>query len=169
MRQYKILLAIILLSCSISANAQLALYKSVIANGAGSYASAGLSANWTVGQTVINQYTSSGLTITEGFHPVEAPAHTTGVAIVPDNITSVKAYPNPTSNILNIAIVQDQPKAITIQVSDVTGKVVKDVITLPAQRSITTQVDMSSLSPGTYTFIVNAQTKDAYTMKVVKQ
>jgi hypothetical protein len=172
MNQYKILLAIILLSCSTSANAQLILHKSVIANGGASYSSPGLSADWTVGQTVVNQYTSSGLTITEGFHPIEAASVITPPLAVPavkNNIVSVSAYPNPTSSILNIAIVQNQPATITIQVLDEAGGVVKNVITLPAQQSVNTEVDMSSLSAGTYIIMVNAGTKEAYTMKVVKQ
>ena len=169
MKQHKILLAIILLSCSISANAQLVLYKSVIANGGGSYTSPGLSANWTIGQTVINQYTSPGLTITEGFHPIEANPSTNGVPIINSNIQSVTAFPNPMSNVLNIAIVQKQAKTITIQVLDVTGRVVKNVVTLPAQQSVNTKIDMSSLSPGTYIIMVNAGANDTYTMKVVKQ
>lgn len=172
MKPYKILLlAFIVLSWSKSANAQLVLNKSVIANGGASYSSPGLSADWTVGQTVINQYTSSGLTITEGFHPLAVDAATppvNGIAAV-KNIVSVNAYPNPTSNTLNITVVQNQPGAITIQILDGTGRIVKSSITLPARQSVNTEIDMSTLSPGIYMFMINAHTKDAYIMKVVKQ
>ena len=171
MNQHKILLAIVLLSCGISANAQLVLHKSVIANAGASHSSPGLSADWTVGQTVINQHTSTGLTIAEGFHPVDAavPQSTTGVLAVKNNITSVTAYPNPTSSMLKIAITLNQPETITIQVMDAAGRVVNNTITLPAQQSVNTEVDMSSMSPGAYVVVINAHTKDAYTMKVVKQ
>jgi hypothetical protein len=159
----------ILLSCSIGANAQLVLYKSVVADGSASYTSPGLSVDWTVGQTVVNQYTSTGLTITEGFHPVLADPTSNAVPVVSSNIRSVNAFPNPTSNVLNIDIVQSQPKAVTIQVSEITGKVVKNIMQLAAQQSVKTEIDMSSLSAGTYIIVVNAHTADAYTMKVVKR
>lgn len=162
-------MAAMLLACSISAHAQLVLYKSVVANGSASYTSPGMSVDWTVGQTVVNQYTSSGLTITEGFHPVEATPLPNSVPVVKSNIRSVDAFPNPTSNVLNIDIVQSLPKAVTIQVSDITGKVVKNIMQFGAQQSVKTEVDLSSLSAGTYIIIVNAHTADAYTMKVVKR
>ncbi|MBS1689027.1 MAG: T9SS type A sorting domain-containing protein, partial [Bacteroidetes bacterium] len=144
-------------------------YKTVIASAGGSYTSAGLSADWTVGQNVANQYTSSGLTVTEGFHPIIIEQGPTDVPAVASNINSVMAYPNPTSAVLNISINQQLPKAVVIEVLDISGRQVRDIIKLPAQSMPSTQIDMSALSPGSYIILLNPRTIDAYTMKVIKQ
>ncbi len=170
MKQYKILFALLLLCSSISTNAQLVLYKSVLASGGGSYSSTGLSADWTIGQTVANQYTSSGLIISEGFHPVYIAAPSpNSVPVVITNITSVKTYPNPTNYLLNITIDQALARPVTIDVLDVTGKTVKNIINLPAAAHISTSLDLSALNAGIYIVRLNANTDDVYMMKVVKQ
>ncbi|MGN6568643.1 MAG: hypothetical protein ACTHJ0_11850, partial [Flavipsychrobacter sp.] len=92
MNKYKIILIMLLAGYSISVNAQLTAYKSVIANAGASYSSPGLFADWTIGQNVVNQYTSSGLIVTEGFHPVLTNEQTTGVPAIISNINSVTAY-----------------------------------------------------------------------------
>jgi|GEM_PF-1770252 len=167
MNKFKIIGALLL--CSIGANAQLVAYKAVIASAGGSYTSAGLSADWTVGQNIANQYTSSGLTVTEGFHPIIVEQGPTDVPSVMSNINSVTAYPNPTSTVLNISINQQLPKAVVVEVLDISGRQVKDIIKLPAQSILSTQIDMSALSPGSYFILLNPRTIDAYTLKVIKQ
>jgi len=169
MKPYKILIACMLLCCRINANAQTILYKSVLASGGASFTSAGLSADWTVGQPIVNQYTTTGLVVTEGFHPVYVAQAANGVPIVLSNITAVKTYPNPTSYLLNISIDQALERPVTIDILDIASKMVKNTINLPANAHIKTTINMSALAAGTYIISLNANTDDAYIMKVVKQ
>lgn len=169
MNKYKIILIMLLAGYSISVDAQLAAYKSVIASAGASYTSPGLSADWTIGQNVANQYTSSGLIVTEGFHPVLPNQTATAVPAIVSNINSVTAYPNPTSAVLNIAIDQQVAKAVVIEVLDITGRQVGSIINLPAEVHLNAQIGMSDFRPGSYIVLLNPGTADAYTIKVIKQ
>lgn len=169
MNKYRIMLLALLAACHISAKAQLTAYKSVIASAGASYNSAGLSADWTVGQNVASQYNSGGLIVTEGFHPILPNQQTTGVPAIVSNINSVTAYPNPTSAVLNISIDQRVAKAVVIAVMDITGRQVGSIVNLPAEVHLNTQIGMSDFKSGSYIVLLNPGTADAYTIKVIKQ
>ena len=148
-------------------NAQTTAQKCVIAGGGKSVTGGAVSADWTLGEMVINYITPSGLKVNEGFHPITAGV--TGVKTVVANPLSIQAYPNPTNDHVNITIRQSFALPLTMQVMDIKGNVVKGEIALPVQSNINTVVDLSDLSAGLYFITINANSENAQVMRIIKK
>jgi len=167
MTNYKFALMALLLFTATATNAQTTLSKSVIANGGISFTGSSVSADWTIGQTVINQVSAGSNIVTEGFHPVENLS--TGIDEVAKNSMTLQSYPNPASDVIHISLKQNIAEPVTLQVMDVTGSTVNGVTTFPAQFSMETDLDVSALSAGIYFVTVNASKANAQVMKVIKK
>lgn len=85
----------------------------------------------------------------------------TALAVSDVSKTQVKVYPNPVVDILNV---EAASKVSTVQVFDLTGKVVSS----HALSAVKNQVDLSKLAPGVY--VVNIQTENGtQSVKIVKK
>ena len=141
--------------------------KSVVAADGGSYSSSSLMVDWTIGQPVAHYASGSSYMITEGFHPVNDNSNSGVPGISKSNTLSVHAFPVPTRDRLHISIRQGTAAPVHIVMTDLTGHEVKSV-TLPAQLTAETEMDMSNLAAGTYVITINKEMPGAQVMKIVK-
>lgn len=112
--------------------------------------------SWTVGELVIVTATSSGHDITQGFHQ-----DSLWVVSVEEYLPEVDitVYPNPARDIVNISSSEETK----LYIYDAQGKIVatEDI------KTITTSIDVSHLSRGTYNLVFETKGAIAKRMKIV--
>lgn len=143
--------------------------KSVVSVNGGSYSGPGLMVDWTIGQGVQNSVTSSSYEVTEGFLPLNenAVAEATPITRNAVNALSVKAYPNPATNVLHLAIQQNMDQPLNMQMTDLLGRTVK-TMNLGEELSTVADIDVSSLAAGMYYVVINTGRENEQVMKIVK-
>jgi uncharacterized repeat protein (TIGR01451 family) len=84
-----------------------------------------------------------------------------GVKSIAGPKTTFAIYPNPANNVCNAVINAITSGSATIEVADITGKVISSKVTSLQKGAQTIQVDISSLTPGAYvvSFIQNGSTQ----------
>ena len=83
---------------------------------------------------------------------------TTGVQNITSSVSSVTAFPNPTTGKLNIQWTETTNEKATISISDVTGREVYTSALNMTQGNGTSQIDLSGLTNGTYLISVKSAT-----------
>lgn len=156
-RSIFILAALIL---SISASAQVK--QEVIASAGGYNVAGGMSISWTLGETIIPTFTAGGLTLTHGFQQQLV------VTSVEENLgilVTVKVYPNPASEILNIRFEEPLEGEITISLLDSQGRLIKTDVA--EATTIEKQLNLQDIAAGVYYLrLTNGKLVNVY--KVVK-
>ena len=154
-----ILIALVLASFSFAASAQ----QSVNASG-NNAAGAGGSSSYSVGQVVYT--TNSGTTgkLTQGVQqPYEI--STLGIDELPELSLQFSAYPNPTTNVLTLAIENYSTDTLKYQLFDITGKVI-------ASNKLTgsrTNIDMNNYQAAIYFLKITENNKEIKTFKIIKK
>ena len=159
----KILLFIIF-SCSLGAYSQ-SITPSVIATAGTSTKTDSVHLTYTIGEVIVPTFTN-GNTLTQGFNQ---PAKITIDAI--DNIEptrfTLNAFPNPTTDVLNIAIKKSNINDIfDFQIFDINGK----YINLPIETANeNTVINTSSLPAGQYIVrVINKNSQKTSSVKITK-
>lgn len=104
----------------ISVNAQVK--QEVIASAGGYNVSTGLSISWTLGETIIPTFQNGNLILSHGFQQQLI------VTAIEENLdvpVSVKVYPNPATDVINIQFEEPVDGEITLTILDSQGKLVK--------------------------------------------
>ena len=134
--------------------------NSVISSTGGSASAGTVKMDYTLGETVIETFTTGGNTLTQGFHQTNL----TLVAI--ENVelfAEITIYPNPTSELVNIDIPQNY-SLLDINMFDVTGKFLKNQAN--AYGKVT--FDVSCLATGTYYLqVINQKNEQTKTFKLI--
>lgn len=112
----------------------------VISSAGGYSVATGISISWTLGETIIPNFTSPDGTISLA-HGFQQKLIITKVEELIENQVSVKVYPNPASEFVKIEFEQPVDSEIRMSIVDYRGKVVLTDI----------------VGPGTYYFEVNLQ------------
>lgn len=133
--------------------------QEVIATQGTSYSNANGSIDFTIGEVVINTGTNGTNDLTQGFHQTNwnflgvddhAPAY------------SASIFPNPTADVLNIKT--STFENVTYTLYDAQGKLVlQDKIS-----SELTALQVGHLAPGSYSIVLNSETQNLKTFKLVK-
>ncbi len=76
--------------------------------------------------------------------------------------------PNPTQDVVNVSMILHQNAEVTIQITDILGKVIKEEVINYAEGQNITQVNLSDLADGIYMLSLQAN-GEVFTNKVVKQ
>ncbi|MFC1733124.1 T9SS type A sorting domain-containing protein, partial [candidate division KSB1 bacterium] len=124
--------------------------RDVISSSGDSYVSSGLLLDVTIGETIINTYSSTGLIITQGF---QQPIPDTIVFVVDneDRLLEIICFPNPTSDIVNIRIVNHPNKKIKLRVYNLLGGMILQKTLLPnIGNTIEHQMNVSYFPAGNY-------------------
>lgn len=110
---------------------------------------------WTVGEVIIVTGTDANNDVTQGFH--QSNVHVLTVEEIQP--LDISVYPNPARDILNI----ETSEASQMKIFDIQGKLVDtmDII------SLTTSIDISYLSRGTYSLIFETKSGLAKRMKII--
>lgn len=154
-----ILIALFLASFSFTATAQ----QSVTVSGNNATGTGG-SSSYSVGQVVYT--TNSGTTgkLTQG---VQQPYEITtlGIDEHPEMSLQFSVYPNPTSDILTLSIVNFNSSNLTYLLFDVNGKVIESK---KISESMTT-IDMKSQQSAIYFVKITDNNKEIKTFKIIKK
>ena len=133
--------------------------QEVVSTQGDSYSNASANVNFTIGEVVINTGTNGANDLTQGFHQTNW-----NFVGLEDHSPSFEAriFPNPTSEVLNIRT--STFENVTYTLYDTKGKLIlKDI--LSAEQ---TPIQVGQLAPGSYSIILNNQTQNLKTFKLIK-
>lgn len=139
--------------------------EAVISAGGDASSTSG-SVSYSVGQVFYNTNTSADNSVAEG---VQQPYEISIVTKVNNaeyiNLSAI-AYPNPTTDYLQLEIdATEDYQSFTYQLFDISGKMIQS----QAIESSTTKVNMKNLSSATYFVKVLADDKELKTFKIIKK
>jgi hypothetical protein len=149
---------LILLFFSISISGQ-----EVISTAGDFHFAGGHSVSWTIGEPVIDTWTAGGTVISQGFQqPI---LDIVSVYEHPDPSIDINAYPNPTSDFLNLVVANDDVEKLSYQLFDITGKL------LDSQQIISekTEIKFTQFPVATYYLKITSGNTELKTFKIVKQ
>ena len=137
--------------------------KESIDSGGGIATGGTLVAIHTIGETVIAEKSATTLQVSEGFI---SPDLLNNIGVQDFTLLAgVTAYPNPTTDILNISF--PNIKNYSIQVFDLLGKQISSTNTINQE---TYMLDVTNLQTATYLVLIkNEETKQYKTFKIVKK
>ena len=133
--------------------------QEVVATQGDTYSNASANIDFTIGEVFIDTGTDGTNDITQGFHQTNW--NFVGLEdFAPDYEATI--FPNPTSEVLNIRT--STFENVTYTLYDAQGKLVMQDI-LSAEQ---TPIQVSQLAPGNYLIILNNETQNLKTFKLVK-
>ena len=133
--------------------------QEVLSTQGDSYSNTSAKINFTIGEVVINTGTDGTVDFTQGFHQTNW-----DFVGMEDHSSSFNAsvFPNPTSEVLNIRTSSFENVRYTLY--NAQGKLLIQGI-LSAEQ---TPVQVGQLAPGNYSIILNNQTQNLKTFKLIK-
>ena len=133
--------------------------QEVLSTQGDSYSNATANINFTIGEIVINTGTNGINDLTQGFHQTNW-----NLVGMEDHSPSYEAtiYPNPVSEVLNIKT--SAFENVTYRLYDTKGKLMLQD-KLSAEQ---TRIEVGQLAPGSYSIILNNQTQNLKTFKLIK-
>ena len=133
--------------------------QEVVSTQGDSYSNASANIDFTIGEVVINTGTDGSNNLTQGFHQTDW-----NFVGLEDHSPSYEAtiFPNPTSEVLNIRT--STFENVTYTLYDAQGKLVLQD-KLSAEQ---TPIQVSQLAPGNYSIILNSETQNLKTFKLIK-
>ncbi len=149
---------VIALSFSISA-------QETISTSGGEATGAGGTASYTVGQIFYQTHSGDNGSVAEG---VQQPFEISVVADIESEseiYLSIEAYPNPTTDFLTLAIIDNELSGLSYQLYDMQGRVLKTQEIVNAE----TKIDVKKLQPATYFVKVLQNNNEVKVFKVIKR
>ena len=133
--------------------------QEVVATQGDSYSNATANIDFTIGEVIIATGTDGTNDLTQGFHQTNW--NFVGLEDFAPNYEAT-IFPNPTSEVLNIRT--STFENVTYTLYDAQGKLVLQNV-LSAEQ---TPIQVGQLAPGSYSLILNNQTQNLKTFKLVK-
>ncbi len=161
MKKNYLLILVTVIFLSTWANAQ-SISPFVIAPAGGEGSGNNMNIQWTLGEMMIETFEANDLILTQGFH--QPHLIVTSVEELPGYEISIDAFPNPTSDLVNIRINDESFAGLQYKLFDSNGRLV-DTNTL--ENSIT-KINLSDKQPGVFFLIVSKERKEIKTFKIVK-
>lgn len=137
--------------------------QQVVSTAGSTYVNNGGSLSYTMGEGVAQTLTKGDKILTQGFHQTTISVATERV--IKDLGFSIEAFPNPTSDFLNLRIEKETLQGLHFLLFDMSGKLLSK---RAIERSETT-VPVQQLSVGFYLLKVQEGTKELKTFKIIKQ
>ncbi|KQB37161.1 T9SS type A sorting domain-containing protein [Flavobacterium aquidurense] len=138
--------------------------QTVVVSG-GNATGAGGSSSYSIGQTVYTSLTGATEYILQGIQqPYEIATlgndEFTGINLV------MSAYPNPTTDILNLVVVNDKLNDLSYNLFDINGKIISGNSKITSSE---TSISMQKLNQGIYFLAINDHNKTIKTFKIIKK
>jgi len=137
--------------------------ESVNATG-GNASGSGGSASYSVGQVVYTTNTGTNGSVAQGVQQPYEISVVTGLEEAKDINLSITAYPNPTTDYLQLKVESETLKDLSFQLYDMNGKLLQSKKITGNQTSIV----MSNLVTATYFVKVVQENKEIKTFKIIK-
>lgn len=150
----KITITLFSLFAALSVSAQ-----EVVSTQGDSYSNSSANVDFSIGEVIIATGTDGTNHLTQGFHQTNW--NFVGLEDFAPNF-EVTIFPNPTEDVLNIKT--NSFENVTYALYDAQGKLVTQDMLLAEQ----TPIQVSQLAPGNYSLILNKETQDLKTFKLVK-
>lgn len=135
----------------------------IVASAGDTYEANGIILSWTLGEPIVETFTSSNAILTQGFHQAD-------ISVSPNDLVEiggleVDVYPNPAGEYVNIDMTTGEIKRITIELYNLDGKkvMIKQDFIIENER----QLHLKDIPSGTYILKIIHQDK-AKTYKIVK-
>ena len=149
---------IILILCTQFSFSQ-SISSEVISNSGEQFKNAGVSLNWTLGESVTDVLQSGPYIHTQGFHQT----YSTATNVNPDMLnSSVLVYPNPCQDFLQVKLKQVKQK-VSIELYDPSGRMIEQKEDLPSEGF---RLNMSQYAEGKY--VLRVITDQSTTFGIVK-
>jgi len=136
--------------------------ESINASGATLSGSTG-SISYSIGQVVYQTHSIPGASFAEGVQQPYEISTVSGIDI-PEIVLQFSAYPNPTSDLLNLSIGNYQAQHLTLQLYDVAGKLLLDE-TISGPNTV---IDMGRFALATYYLTIIESQRAIKTFKIIK-
>jgi hypothetical protein len=162
MKNYIQLILVGVVVCTTILGKAQSLSPEVISTAGGKMQTATISLDWTLGETAVSRWNTTGGFTTEGFHqPILE------VSLLPEySSPKVSIAPNPVQSTLNVLVSDAKQKALFAQLVDIQGRVLVQRTNLSQGN---TEFNLSNLPSGTYFLKVSQQNgKPIEVFKVVK-
>jgi len=130
----------------------------------GDVSGSGGSASWSVGQVVYTINTGTNGSVAQGIQQPYEISVVSAIEEVKGISLSVTAYPNPTTDFLQLKVESEKLKDLSFQLFDINGKLLQTKKLTGTE----TQIDMSSYVLSTYFLRVIAESKSIKTFKIIK-
>jgi len=158
----KITIFLVAFLCIWRLNAQV-LYPDVMSCFGGSAQNATVQLTWTSGEPLYETVSNNSGILTQGFNQVLY--ITTDIFDLSTETGYIlKAYPNPTQNIVNISMISDKSTKLNLKVLDLQGKT---IFTLKTENNLE-QIDFSNFSSGIYFLNISDNKQIIKTFKIIK-
>ncbi|MCK9321884.1 MAG: T9SS type A sorting domain-containing protein [Bacteroidales bacterium] len=138
--------------------------ESVNATGGNALGSGG-SVSYSVGQLTYQTHVGTNGSVAEGVQQPFEISIITEIKEAKGINLSVSAYPNPTTDYLQLKVESEKLKDLSYQLYDISGKLLQSEKITGSQTSIV----MSNLLPSTYFVKVTERNKEVKTFKIVKR
>ncbi len=119
------------------------------------------SMSWTLGEVITETFTNSTSQLTQGFHQPSLKV----VSLVPDNLISITAFPNPTAEILYLQINEESLSDFLYEMYDVNGKQVMNGKIIKS----TTEITFINQAPAMYFIKVLKENRCVKNIKIIKE
>ena len=163
----RIAISFLFLLSTLSLTAQVQLVNSVIAS-AGRFSTSGsITLSWTLGEMAVKTLAGTNLMLNQGFQQPWELIIDGGTPIQePELNWSVKAFPNPVRDNLNVEFTLEKSERFSMEILDITGKKIyqREAETIMPDQTI--QLDFSSYKEGIY--ILRVVSEDQKTHKIYK-
>ncbi|MFL5765005.1 MAG: T9SS type A sorting domain-containing protein [Bacteroidia bacterium] len=130
----------------------------VISSSGNSFSDGTSQLDWTLGETATSSFATPGNIVTQGFQQPELLV--TAINAISD--PSISAFPNPTSNILNVKITD--PEHTIIELYTTEGRLLQSSTAI----SKDVLIDMSTYAAGTYLLVIKEQKHKTASYKISK-
>jgi hypothetical protein len=137
--------------------------QDVISSSGDFHSTSSNSISWTIGEPVIDTWTAGGTVITQGFQqPI---LDIVSVYEYPHMDFLINAFPNPTSDFLNLEITNGDFEKMSFHLFDITGKLIESKEITSQQ----TEILFASLPAAMYYLRIMHNNKEVKTFKIIKK
>ena len=137
--------------------------QEVVSSAGQTHTASGYQVNWTLGETVIQTFSTGSNTLTQGFHQTNLQVTPVSELLLPN--FELNVFPNPASDLLFIRM-NELPQSPGFALFDLSGKKL-------AQKNIestNTQVNLKKFAAGTYFLkIMQNKNQPVQTFKIIKK
>ncbi len=157
----KLALKIIIIICILGGGVGLQAQK-VVATSGNDYKNTSGSISYTIGEPMISTYVGINNILTQGFHQTNLTVATLNE--LPTLNYKILAFPNPTTEMVNLKVENDNIERMQYQLYDMNGK-------LLYKKQLTeneTEISFANLSNSTYFIKVFEGNKEVITFKIIK-
>ncbi len=144
-------------------NAQ-SIQKQVFGSAGDTDSIAGYQVNWTIGESITEKFTGTNFIITQGF---QQPYYTVRTILETEEIDfTLKIFPNPTRDYLNIEINNDTPEKFLLILSGMEGKTLSEAEIISGGPY---RMDLTSFGSNLmFLKIINNRSKQTTSLKIIK-